>query len=581
MTDEGKEKRQQVLDHTGHTLVLGGPGSGKTTLALAKAYGATPALRPGQSVLFLSFSRAAVARLDEAAADQFPSMDRRLVRIQTFHSLCWELLKAHGYLLGAPRRLSVLTPHEEAARSGGVSAKPWEKEAFAEWHQERTHLFHEEGLVAFDLFAPKVTEILQRSRRIRDLTAARYPLIIVDEAQDTNADQWAVAKELAQRSTMVCLADPDQMIFEWLPGVGPERIAKIKEHLSPLVVDLGAENHRSGDSEILSFGDDVLAGTPRQGSYDGVRRIRFGYKAAQRDAWIRKSLGIISNDVKKKTGQAPESIAFLARTAEGARLVSAALSGTSKPIPHHCLDDETGALLGGRLVAFLLEPRAAQDRAEGIAQVLDLLSAIESAAGTKGGQKNAKKWRGWAEQVRGDNLAPSWAEMFKEVVALVEKAEAHRFSGDPRADWSTVRRWLRTSSADKLNRVDESMENLLRLKRGKLISSALSARWQETGTYAGARGVYDSALAQDQLLSGLDEAVGIQVMTIHKAKGKQFDAVVIYRDKWKSPLVTKYDKKPFKEPRRLARVGITRARHRVVVLAQASVHCPLLSGFKL
>ena len=62
------KERQKILDEVGHILVTGGPGSGKTTIAIKKAterieYG----LLPGQSVLFLSFSRAAVARIIESA----------------------------------------------------------------------------------------------------------------------------------------------------------------------------------------------------------------------------------------------------------------------------------------------------------------------------------------------------------------------------------------------------------------------------------------------------------------------------------------------------------------------------------
>ena len=53
-----------AADAAGHALVSGGPGSGKTTLALRKALACLQAgLKPGQAVLFLSFSRAAIARL--------------------------------------------------------------------------------------------------------------------------------------------------------------------------------------------------------------------------------------------------------------------------------------------------------------------------------------------------------------------------------------------------------------------------------------------------------------------------------------------------------------------------------------
>lgn len=59
--------RQSLLDCSGHALVIGGPGSGKTTIALKKAVTRIASgMDDWQSVLFLSFSRAAVARVGEA-----------------------------------------------------------------------------------------------------------------------------------------------------------------------------------------------------------------------------------------------------------------------------------------------------------------------------------------------------------------------------------------------------------------------------------------------------------------------------------------------------------------------------------
>ena len=40
------------MDSTGHVIVLGGPGSGKTTIALLKANKEAPSLLEGQKVLF-------------------------------------------------------------------------------------------------------------------------------------------------------------------------------------------------------------------------------------------------------------------------------------------------------------------------------------------------------------------------------------------------------------------------------------------------------------------------------------------------------------------------------------------------
>ncbi len=121
------EKRQQVLDATGYVLVLGGPGSGKTTIALKKAGRVIDeGPGPGQAILFLSFSRAAVARIGEASEAEVEKSKRHQLSIQTFHSFCGELLRSHGYLVGCPRRrLELLLPHDEKALSGGL--KPPQK----------------------------------------------------------------------------------------------------------------------------------------------------------------------------------------------------------------------------------------------------------------------------------------------------------------------------------------------------------------------------------------------------------------------------------------------------------------------
>ena len=57
------DKRKAIIAQDGHLLVLGGPGSGKTTIALFKAQGRFATLKPGQEILFLSFSRAAIRQV--------------------------------------------------------------------------------------------------------------------------------------------------------------------------------------------------------------------------------------------------------------------------------------------------------------------------------------------------------------------------------------------------------------------------------------------------------------------------------------------------------------------------------------
>ena len=292
-------KRRAVLDEAGHCLVLGGAGSGKTTLALMKASARlTAGLPPGQGVLFLSFSRAAVARILDAAGDCVPKEQRPSLSIQTFHSFFWQILGGYGYLLGAPRQLSIMLAHDEKAARDGIEA---DSPVWPEWEATRRRMFHEQGRVCFDLFAPLAAELLQRAASIRDRVARRYPLILVDEAQDTGDSQWACVKSLAGNSQVVCLADPDQMIYDFLPGVGPARIDEIRAVLKPLEVDFEQENNRSPGTEIAAFARDVLRGHARGSRYNGVSRQRFHSSVDARTTAIRSSIGILRRRVEEQT----------------------------------------------------------------------------------------------------------------------------------------------------------------------------------------------------------------------------------------------------------------------------------------
>jgi DNA helicase II / ATP-dependent DNA helicase PcrA len=212
-------KQKQVLAARANVLVTGGPGSGKTTVAILKAAAVADAgLQPAQKILFLSFARATVARILEAIAEEstLTAEARRRIEVDTYHAFFWRILKTHGYLVGLPRRLDLLTPPNEAIalsfiRRGfkapnKLSATEQIEKAALE-AAERTRLATEDGRVCFGLFAPYVAQLLGSSHRICQLTSGAFPCVVLDEFQDTSADQWGVVKAIGQTSTLIALAD--------------------------------------------------------------------------------------------------------------------------------------------------------------------------------------------------------------------------------------------------------------------------------------------------------------------------------------------------------------------------------------
>ncbi len=136
--------------------------------------------------------------------------------------------------------------------------------------------------------------------------------------------------------------------------------------------------------------------------------------------------------------------------------------------------------------------------------------------------------------------------------------------------------------------VAEALDYLIAFNRGKRISANLSEMWMTTGEYTSARQGLDNALVQDQLLADGNDTQGIHVMTIHKSKGKQFDAVILVRESirlganvFRSSLVWRGDEAPYDRSRKILRVGITRARRYVLMLEPTFPACPIMSEHRL
>jgi DNA helicase-2/ATP-dependent DNA helicase PcrA len=157
-------------------------------------------------------------------------------------------------------------------------------------------------------------------------------------------------------------------------------------------------------------------------------------------------------------------------------------------------------------------------------------------------------------------------------------------SGDPAKDWLEIKRALRATGQEDLERVASQLDFLVAFRRGHRISAALASEWLRDRSYSNARLALDTALAQEQILDGVEAPLGLQVMNFHKAKGKQFDGVIIVREVRRhgadveSSFVWRGDQAPHTKSRKLLRVAITRASHHTMILDPLWPQCPMLAG---
>ncbi len=572
------EKRLGLLRCDQHALVLGGAGSGKTTLALMKAQKVIQStLASHQSILFLSFSRSAITRLMEASVGVIDKESCKSLSIQTLHSFFWGIIQSHAYLLGTPKKLKILLPHDERALSNGLKETD---HLWAEWITTREKLCREEGRVAFDMFAPLAVELLEKSGQLRQLLSQRHPLIIVDEAQDTNPLAWRSVELLADTSTIICLADLEQQIFDHLPGIGPERVDAIRSKLQPFEIDLGSENNRSPTTEISLFASLVRV-AKSGGPFIGVSSLGFHWKQPYGARTIRMAIGIITRKIMAATGDWPKSIAILLPSGSSTAKLSAAMSSWEKPIKHKLLFDEAEAMLAARFAAFLLEPRCPDQLSQELSEALELLAQLKRSRGLK----EADKFHEWSRKaMQGLSLRAKTVVACKHVLEVLGKT---KLTGDPVRDWLCVKNLLRDTNEQTLVEVVRHLELVVAFNRGKRIAADLTLSWQLNGRYLNARQTLENALARDQMIGGVDDKIRIQVMTIHKSKGKQFDGVILIREArsngrtMESSFVWRDDRVPYRRSRKILSVGITRARFHTLILQPQWPTCPILSVFSL
>lgn len=219
-------------------VVLGGAGTGKTITATAAAAahlrdrdaarerlrrdllaaGQVAALPPPARVLLVSFSRTAVAQVVNRAADVVGPLFNR-IDVVTFHGFAWRVLSDFGAHHGYPPPLRIVSAAER--KLPGSPA----------------------GLTYDDLL-PAADALLEMPT-VGDHYARRYSLVICDEFQDTDDEEWQFVQKIAPAARRILLGDINQCIYAGMKRIDPAaRIATAEALPGAIRIDLPPASQR-------------------------------------------------------------------------------------------------------------------------------------------------------------------------------------------------------------------------------------------------------------------------------------------------------------------------------------------------
>ncbi len=578
---ELSEDRKLILATTGHILVLGGPGSGKTTIALHKAKVDFEAQRvsEGRKILFLSFARSTIARVEENAGGILTKEARKAVEINTYHGFIWSILRSHGYLLGPDRQIQLLPPPEAAARLSEFKDKE-------ERRNERRRLFKEDGLIHFDEFAFLCSELLTKSTALRSIISSAYPIIILDEFQDTNDDEWALIQQLGQNSEIITLADPDQRIYEFR-GADPKRIGDFIGHFGPTQFDFGMENNRSNGTDIVQFSNDILTGVNKGKVYGDVCIEGYSFRKGNAQHIDLKSKVLSRRSHLLKCSPDNWSLAVLVPSKALMLQISSYLSeqqsfqgGSGLPeIQHEVAIETAGPALAAKIIGSILEMEGRPPEEIFYVITNGLVEYLRGRRGDKGPTQADQK----LANVLSAHISEGKKIIGKNRTALVESImtiAVYRhltvLTGDPGPDWLTIRNLIKDHGVRELCDLVEHARYLRLLHKGARLTSSLAKLWREHGSYRGAKATVQESLLQEHFSNTTQEVSGIHVMTMHKSKGKQFTETIIYEGSFQGKFVRDpEDENVVAQSRLLMRVAATRAEQRVHILTPSRNPSPL------
>ena len=272
------EQRAAVTHADGPLLILAGPGSGKTRVITRRIAWlvAEGHARPWE-ILAITFTNKAAREMKERVERVLPVKG---LWISTFHALGARILRREIELLGKgwTRDFTIYDTHDrnqllrrilsesnyDSARFKPAAVGAWisadknragsapldaddgiEAEALGKLARAYDAALAQNNALDFDDLLLKLLELFEEHPGVRDAYSSRFRYVMVDEYQDTNRVQYEITRHLSgwHKNLAVC-GDPDQSIYAWR-GADIRNILDFEQDFgAPRVVKL-EQNYRS------------------------------------------------------------------------------------------------------------------------------------------------------------------------------------------------------------------------------------------------------------------------------------------------------------------------------------------------
>jgi DNA helicase II / ATP-dependent DNA helicase PcrA len=310
LDDLNPQQRAAVVHEGGPLLVVAGAGSGKTRVLTRRiAYLlAARGVAPGE-ILAITFTNKAAGEMRERVTDLVGGRARSMW-VSTFHSACVRILRREAKTLGFTSNFTIydaadsqrlmtqvireldLDPKRNPARALAAKISNLKNELI-DWESARSRAETAEDILLADVYASYQRRLMQANALdFDDLIATtvallqafpavaehyrrRFRHVLVDEYQDTNHAQYVLVRELVgvgdastgddtesetPRAELCVVGDADQSIYAFR-GASIRNIVEFETDYPDATVVLLEQNYRSTQT-ILSAANAVIARNP-------------------------------------------------------------------------------------------------------------------------------------------------------------------------------------------------------------------------------------------------------------------------------------------------------------------------------